>query len=198
MTKFFESLLRVLLLALALAAGAAHAVQIEGETFDDDIQLGGAPLKLNGVGLRAVAWLKGYAAGLYLTERVRTPGAALAAPGPKRLQMRMLLEVEAQEFVKAIDKGIRRNTPEAERPKLAERQDQFRRAVLALGVVRRGDVVNLDFLPGRGMTMTVNGTVRGATLPGDDFYAAVLRIFIGDDPVDEALKSGLLGQRSRG
>lgn len=182
-------------LALCLAlAGPAAALTIDGTNFDDNVRLSEADLKLNGAGFRAVAWLKGYAAGLYLTERARTPAAAIAAPGPKRLQMKMLVEVEAQEFVKAIDKGIRRNTPAAEQPKLAERQQQFSRAVLALGKVRKGDVVNLDYLPGRGMTMTVNGRVRGAVLPGDDFYAAVLRIFIGDIPVDDALKAGLLGR----
>jgi hypothetical protein len=36
--------------------------------------VGDTDLKLNGVGLRAVAWLKGYAAGLYL------PKKATAAP----------------------------------------------------------------------------------------------------------------------
>ena len=197
MTHRILSLACTLVLSLALA-GPAAAMNIDGTNFDDSVQLGGAALRLNGVGLRAVAWLKGYAAGLYLSERVATPEAAIAAPGPKRLQMKMLLEVEAEEFVKAIDKGIRRNTPQADQPKLAARQQQFRAAVLALRVVRRGDVIDLDYLPGRGMTMTVNGSLRGAPLPGDDFYAAVLRIFIGDRPVDDDLKAGLLGQRPPG
>lgn len=197
MTHRILSLACTLVLSLALA-GPAAAMNIDGTNFDDSVQLGGAALRLNGVGLRAVAWLKGYAAGLYLSERVATPEAAIAAPGPKRLQMKMLLEVDAEEFVKAIDKGIRRNTPQADQPKLAARQQQFRAAVLALRVVRRGDVIDLDYLPGRGMTMTVNGSLRGAPLPGDDFYAAVLRIFIGDRPVDDDLKAGLLGQRPPG
>lgn len=189
--------LRRLLIALplALAAGVRAApVRIEDQTFDDPIRLADTTLVLNGVGLRAVAWLKGYAAGLYLAERASTPEAAIAAAGPKRLQMKMLLEVEAIEFVKAIDKGFTRNTPVAEQPALAERQQRFRDAVLAAQVVRRGDVVNLDYVPGRGMTLTINGTTRGGLLPGADFYAAVLRIFLGRRPVDEELKAGLLGR----
>jgi hypothetical protein len=187
-------LLRTLAACLALLTGPAAAVQIEGQRFDDRIELAERTLQLNGVGLRAVAWLKGYAAGLYLVERARSADAAVAMPGPKRLQMRMLVEVEAPEFAKAIDKGIRRNTPRALHAPLAERQRQFREAVLALKVVRAGDVVDLDFVPGRGTTMTVNGTPRGAPLPGDDFYGALLRIFVGPDPVDEDLKDGLLGR----
>lgn len=180
-------------LGFGWAVGAA-AMQIDGQTFDDRLALGGATLQLNGAGFRAVAWLKGYAAGLYLAERAATPAAATAMAGPKRLQMRMLLDVPAEEFAKALDKGIRRNTPAAEHAALAERQQRFRDAVLALKGVRKGDVVNLDYLPGRGMTMTVNGAPRSPTLPGDDFYAAILRIFLGDRPVDEELKAGLLGR----
>lgn len=189
--------LGALLVATALAAPAARAAVIEGQVFDDAIRLGGAQLRLNGLGLRAVAVLKGYAAGLYLTQPARTPEQALAAPGPKRLQMRMLVDVPTEEFVKAIDKGIRRNTPAAEQPRLAERVAQFDAAVHAVGKVRKGDVINLDYLPGDGMTMTVNGVRRGTAIAGEDFYAAVLRIFLGRRPVDEELKAGLLGWQAR-
>ena len=175
-----------------MLTGAACAAQIDGQTFDDSVRLGATTLKLNGVGLRQVAWLKGYAAGLYLAEPARTQDAVHAMAGPKRLQMRMLLEAETIEFAKAIDKGIPRNTPPTQHAALAERQQRFREAVLALKVVRPGDVVNLDYLPDVGMTMTLNGRVRGPTLPGADFYAAVMNIFIGVRPVDVKLKAGLL------
>lgn len=188
----------VVTLVLVLAtAGPARAAVIEGQVFDDAVRLGGAQLKLNGLGLRAVSILKGYAAGLYLTQPARTPEQAVAAPGPKRLQMRMLVDVPTEEFVKAVDKGIRRNTPADEQPRLAARVAQFNAAVHSVGKVRKGDVINLDYLPGDGMTMTVNGVRRGSPIAGEDFYAAVLRIFLGRRPVDEELKAGLLGGPAR-
>ena len=49
----------------------AQAAVIEGQHFDDRIRLADTELVLNGVGLRAVAWLKGYAAGLYLRAEGR-------------------------------------------------------------------------------------------------------------------------------
>jgi hypothetical protein len=42
--------------------------------------------------------------------------------------------------------------------------------------------------------MSVNGKAQGEPIPGDDLYAALLRIFLGDKPSDPELKSGLLGQ----
>ena len=68
----------VLLFAVSLpalgwtqTAPAAKPVKVEGLVFAGETTVGGSPLVLNGVGLRAVAWVKGYAAGLYLANRQR-------------------------------------------------------------------------------------------------------------------------------
>lgn len=182
-------------IAALAAAAPASAARIADQDFADRIRLADTDLLLNGVGVRAVAWFTGYAAGLYLRERARTAAQALAQPGPKRLQMKMLVEVEAREWVKAINKGTRRNVPPAELEELQPRIAAFNRTVLAMGTVRRGDVIDLDLMPGKGLVVSRNGTVHGAPIPGDDLYGAVLLIFIGGDPVDTALKAGLLGQR---
>lgn len=177
----------------AVSLGAQAAV-IEGQQFDDRIRLGESELVLNGLGLRAVAWFKGYAAGLYLGQKARTADAALAAPGPKRVRMKMMVEVESKEFAKAFEKGMKRNLSAAERQALADRIDRFDRTVLALGVLKKGDAVDLDWLPGRGLVLSVNGQPKGEPFAGEAFYAAILKIFIGPDPVDKNLKAGLLGQ----
>lgn len=187
-------LLAGLLLAVCSAAGAAR---VAGQNFDERLRLADADLVLNGVGLRAVAWLKGYAAGLYLADKADSPVAVLAMKGPKRLQMKMLLEVPPKEFIKAIEVGMKRNHSAAEHAALVDRIAQFGRNVEAIGSVKKGDVVNLDYLPGKGMVMSLNGSPRGQTIAGDDFYAGMLRIFIGDRPVDKQLKAGLLGQPPR-
>ena len=61
-TSFFKHAIAVLLL---LASFAAPAARIADQNFDDRARLADTDLVLNGVGLRAVAWLKAYAAGLY-------------------------------------------------------------------------------------------------------------------------------------
>jgi len=184
---------RLFVLLLLAAACAAHAARIEDQTFDDRIRLADTELLLNGVGMRAVAWLKGYAAGLYLVEKADTPAGVLAQKGPKRVQMKMMVDVNSVEFVKAFDKGMRRNHSAAEHAALTERMAQFDRTVTALGELRKGDVVDLDYLPGRGLVLSLNGRVRGETIPGEDLYAGLLKIFIGRVPVDRRLKAGLLG-----
>lgn len=177
----------------ATSAPAAPARSIEGHAYDATVELAGQKLVLNGVGVRAVAWFKGYTAGLYLAERADTAERAVAMPGAKRLQLRLLQDVPAAEFVKAIERGIARNVPAEQQPALASRRDAFAARVQALGTVRKGDVVDLDFLPGRGLVFSVDGRPRGEPIPGDDFYAAVLLIFLGPKPSDTRLRAGLLG-----
>ncbi len=187
--------LRTALLPLLLCASmGVAAAEIEGQHFDDRIRLADSELVLNGLGLRAVAWFKGYAAGLYLGQKVRSADAALSAPGPKRVRMKMMVEVESKEFAKAFEKGMKRNLTPAEREALADRIDRFDRTVLALGVLKKGDIVDLDWLPARGLVLSINGQPKGEPFSGEAFYAAILKIFIGPEPVDKKLKAGLLGQ----
>ncbi len=179
------------LLVLHLTAPAAT---LEGVSFDDTIRLSGSSLQLNGLGLRAVSILKGYVAGLYLTKKVATAEEAMAAPGPKRVQLRLLLDAPPQVFNKALISGIRKNASEAELASLSGRIDQFESMINAAGSLGKGDTIDLDFNPAKGMTLTVNGKVQPEVVAGADFYNAVLGIFVGAHPVDAKLKSGLLGQ----
>jgi hypothetical protein len=167
---------------------------VEGQRFAAQVQLAGSELVLNGTGVRAVAWFKGYAAGLYVPHKAQTVEALLAQGGAKRLQLRMLQDVPPAEFVKALHKGMERNTPAAEWPQLQDRVERFAALINEAGKVKKGDVVDLDLDPTRGLLFSLNGTLHGQAIPGADFYSALLRAFIGDKPYDERLRAGLLGR----
>jgi Chalcone isomerase-like len=193
---FMHAMFRSLLAALfACAAFAAAAASIVDQSFEDRIRLGDADLVLNGLGTRSVAVFHAYAAGLYLSQKAGSTASVLADKGPKRIQIRMMLSVDSKEFTKAINVGIARNCGEAERAALKDRVLAFGRAVDDIGKLRKGDLINLDFTPARGLVLTVNGKPRGEALPGEDLYDGVLKIFLGDLPVDKKLKAGLLGTR---
>jgi hypothetical protein len=180
------------LAAIGIAMPAAAQITLEGHTYPAAIELGGQALVLQGVGMRAVGPLKGYTAALYLVQRARTTEAIVAMAGAKRIRMTMIVDVDAAEFAKAVGKGVARNTPAAEQAGLAARVAEFDRQVLAVGKVKKGDVIDLDFLPEAGMRFAYNGKPRGEPIPGADFYGAVLRIFLGQRPVDADLKADWL------
>ena len=171
---------------------------VEGQPFATRLRLSGTDTVLNGTGVRAVAWFKGYAVGLYLPQRATTAAQAVAQTGPKRLQLRMLQDVPAAEFVKALNKGMERNSTAEEWPTLAPRVQRFGEQIMVSGAVHKRDVVDLDFDPARGLLFARNGKLMAEVVPGADFYAALLRAFIGDHPYDERMRAGLLAQPGAG
>ncbi|MBF6991781.1 chalcone isomerase family protein [Cupriavidus oxalaticus] len=187
------ALLVMLCTTTAAVAMPARAVEMEGIRFDDAARVGGKELQLNGAALRAGFLTKGYVAALYLQEKARNATVVLGTPGAKRLQLRMLREAEPPAFARAIRQGIRDNHSEAQVQGLAARLVQFERTLGEVGNAHKGDVINLDFTPQAGTVVAINGTPRGRPIPGEDFYQAVLRVFLGDRPVDQDVKRGLLG-----
>ncbi|CAJ0849090.1 hypothetical protein R77567_00255 [Ralstonia sp. LMG 32965] len=177
----------------ACVSTAWAAVNVEGVPFDDAARVAGRELLLNGTGLRSVFVIKGYVAGLYLPERAKNAAVVLGMKGPKRLQIHPLRDVGADTFIHALNDGIHRNQTEIQVQKLADRLTQLEDAMRQIGSTKRGDTINFDYAPDTGTTISINGVARTKAIPGEDFYQAVLSIFIGNSPVDRDLKNGLLG-----
>lgn len=172
--------------------GVAQAARLEGQRFDDTAVVADRTLRLNGLGLRGVAWIKAFVAGLYLAAPTRDPGQAMAMQGPKRLRLKMMLEAPSQEFSKAIAKGVRKNESDRVQAQMADRVKTFIAHVDGMGTLKVGDTLDLDWLPGKGLQLRLNNRAVGQPVEGEDFYRTLLKIFIGDKPVDPRMKEGLL------
>ena len=179
---------------LAVFALPGHAAEIAGVKLPPTAQVGSQALVFNGAGVRSVAFFRVYAAALYLPEPKRTAPEILTASGPKRLSMTMLRDVTAKQLIEALNNGIRDNNPPAEVERLRPRIEQLTRIMADIGKAASGSVITLDFVPGTGTQVGLDGRTPGA-IPGEDLYRAILSIWLGDDPVDAALKKGLLGQQ---
>lgn len=185
-----------LLAAVSPLCAQTVGASIGGVSFGGRAEVGGQQLQLNGLGLRGNAFIKGFAAALYLPQLSSNADQVLHAPGAKRLRMRMLIDVPIEVFVHAVRKGIKRNLPEPQQVTMADRLGTLDTNLSAIGKVLDGDVIDLDYLPGAGLVIAVNGKARAAPIPGEDLYAALMLVFIGERPVDAKLKAGLLGQRN--
>ena len=195
MQTTLHRLLRPALLAAALSiAQPANAAEVAGVRFDDKTSLAGSELVLNGAVLRTRFMLKIYAIGLYLPRSGNSAEAVMASSGPKRIQITTLRELGASEFADALVDGLKRNHSDAELAKLQHRIDDFRNAIIALKSTPAGSQIRLEWLPGSGTRLSVGNEARGKDIPGEDFYRALLRIWIGEKPVDQDLKNALLGK----
>jgi len=186
--------MRRALMVVALLAAPALAAEVAGVKVDDRARVDASELVLNGAGLRTKYFLNVYVAGLYLVEKKVTPADILALPGAKRITMRLMRDVSAKQLTDALELGIRDNTSSAERETLSSRLSELTAIMNALQSAKKGDLIALDWIPGSGTRIVLNGEPRGKVIAGEDFYRALLRIWLGDEPAQESLKKALLGQ----
>jgi Chalcone isomerase-like len=190
-------LLAALTLAMSMALAAplamAQATELEGVKLEPAAQVGGAALMLNGAGLRTRAIFKVYVAGLYVPQKSADAAALLAQKGPRRFSITMLRNVDAESFAGALNDGLRANHSDAQFAAFKPQIDALNANLKAVGEAKKGDVIHIEYLPETGTRVTLNGQPKGSAIPGEDFYTAVLRIWLGDKPVDGGLKKGLLG-----
>jgi hypothetical protein len=176
---------------MLLWALPVSALEVAGVNVADKARVGAGELVLNGAGIRTRAIFKVYVGALYLGEKKSAAAEVLAQKGAKRVALTMLRELSAQQLNEAFENGIQANHSAAEvdalKPRIAELLSLFTDA-------KKGDVILLDFLPESGTVVSVNGAARGKPIAGEDFYRALLRIWLGDKPVDGDLKKGMLGQ----
>lgn len=152
-----------------------------------------ATLSLNGTAIRSKWGFKVYVTALYLTEASTDHDHILCIDkGHKRLHITMLRGVGAKKFTSTILKNIDVNFSEDERELFSTEVDSFLNVFDGGGSLVHGTTIDIDYLPGLGTQVTVDG-IDAEIIPGDDFYHALLRLWIGD-PLQSSIKHGLLGK----
>jgi hypothetical protein len=190
----FTQRLAVVIAAL-LVAGTTWAAPMEvaGVKFEEPLTVGGAPLQLNGAGIRYKAIFKVYAAGLYLGKKAATPEEVLAASGPKRVAITMLRDIDSNELGRGFTRGIEDNTPRSELGKLLPGLMRMSQVFSDQKKLLAGETFTLDWIPGTGGVLTVKGKVQSEPFKEQEFFNAILRIWLGQQPADTKLKDSLLG-----
>ena len=94
-----KKLIATFLLTLALPALAA--LEAAGVKFDDKMKVGAGDTVINGVGVRGVLFIKGYAMALYLPQKTAAAGEAISAKGAKRVRIVLLRDTSGETFADA-------------------------------------------------------------------------------------------------
>jgi hypothetical protein len=177
-----------------LAWSQAGSTDLAGVKYPNTVQLGGSTLPLNGAGIRYRFVVRVYTAGLYLTAKASTPEQVLAMPGPKRMQVHMLREIDANELGRLFARGMQDNSPREEFSKSIPGTLRMSDIFSARKRLRNGDSFSLDFVPGVGTSVLINGRAEGEPIKEPEFFTGLMRIWLGNKPADEALKEALLGR----
>lgn len=152
----------------------------------------GIPLHLNGTGIRTKFIFDIYVAQLYLEKPATTTGDVIAGRGRKRIVMHFLYKkVEKEKLVEGWNEGFSSNTDAAALGKIMSQVETFNSL---FGDIHKGEQIVLDYVPESGTRVIFAGDEKGV-VPGKDFNDALLRIWLGDKPVNKTLKKKLLGAK---
>ncbi len=180
------------LLFSAVLVSTANARQLDDISLPDSVTLDGSDvaLQLNGMGYRTKFIFNIYVCALYTESKVDSRDAVQALKGPKRVVMHMVYdEVSHDKMADGWQEGFEENNSDEQMARLEPRLKTF---ISYFPDLKAGDVVLLDYVPGTGTRVTINGDVKGV-IEGADFYSALLDVWLGDEPADDDLKEAMLG-----
>ncbi len=171
---------------------SAFALEVAGVKIPDAAKVEGQDVKLNGAGVRTRMFIKVYVGALYLEQKSSAADAVLSDKGVKRMALHIMRDLKADVFSNALQDGMKANNSVAELAKIDDKINQFNGIMSDVGGVKKGDVVQLDYLPVAGTRVVINRDTKG-TISGEDFFRALIKIWLGEKPIDSDLKRSLLG-----
>lgn len=180
--------------AALMQPAAAQTTEVSGVKFNNKVTVGSTTLQLNGAGTRYKAIFKVYGAALYLPAKAATPEAVLTTPGAKRMHVVMLRDIDANELGKLFTRGMRDNSSREEFAKSIAGTLRLSEMFAAKKRLAAGEQFTVDFIPGQGTIIAVNGQVQGEPVKEPEFFSALMHIWLGPSPADALLKNALLGK----
>lgn len=185
--------MRWMWMVFALALGMAVQAREVGEvSVAETAKVGDAVLQLNGAGTRTRIIIDVYVAALYVTQRTGSAEAVLNDAGPQRVALHMLYGMKSSKLLDAFKEAIEANHSPSELAALADKLNRFYAIFAAVSSVNPGDRIVLDYLPASGTRVVINGIEKGV-VEGADMHRALLKIWLGEHPVQASLKKELLG-----
>lgn len=187
----------LLLLCSSLISASAMAdnIKIHGQEFPDELAATelSPTLYLQGAAVRKVyGMVNTYIGLLYVGDKSVKADAIAAADIPRRMEFHLLSNrVTARRFVNVIEEGLALNTTGDEMETIEPRvQELFR---LFNYKFEKGTIGWIEWVPAEQVSrVVINNEVRGS-VPGKDLSDALLRIWVGDRPVSDRFKQGVLG-----
>ncbi len=176
-----------------LLSGNTSALEIAGVKLSDNVQVGNASLQLNGAGIRTKLFFKVYVGALYLPQKQTSAQAIIADEREHRMALYLLRELGSEKLFTSFNEAIAANHTPAELNALDTQLKQMKQIFDEVKQVNTGDVITLDYLPASGTRISVNGALQG-TIVGAAFNTALLKVWLGNKPVQDDLKLKLLGQ----
>lgn len=161
-----------------------------GVTLPDTVTLAGQSRVLNGLGMRLATFfkVKVYVAGLYVSQKSQDPAALLADASSKLVRMSFVRDVDADTLREAFSDGFAKACKGEECKTFQKAVDDF---VKIQPAVVKGDTLDFELLPDA-LVVKKNAQELGKVAT-KGLSPIILRIWLGDNPPNPELKTGMLG-----
>jgi hypothetical protein len=151
-----------------------------------------AELKLNGAAMRILyGVVDTYIGKLYVEHPITDADQLIQADEYKRMVFQVVMKrISGRRIAKAMYDALQLNVSREEGRLLEDRLQLL--VTMFDSSLKRGEESYLEWVPSQGSRIVLNGVVKGI-IPGKDFYDAILRIWIGENPVGSTFKRQVLG-----
>ncbi|MCS6819393.1 MAG: chalcone isomerase family protein [Chitinophagales bacterium] len=184
----------IIFLVFAFISATSFAqIKIADVTLPSTFKAGETELKYNGGGIRKKWFMDVYVAGLYLKAASKDGNAIAQANEPQNMRIAIISSlVTSERFIESTKEGFQKSTGGKTQP-IQDKIDKFLKIFLKEPIVK-GDVYDLTYIPNEGVKVYKNNKLADV-VQGLDFKQALFGIWLGNNPADEKLKSGLLGAK---
>ncbi|HEY9029864.1 MAG TPA: TonB family protein [Kangiella sp.] len=181
-TLFLSTLLFIAISGGSGLVKAAEQINVEGST-----------LQLNGLAVHSELRQEWFLNGLYLSSKSDDPEEIINSPMLKRMQIKVLAdELPGRRLKRFWIERIKNNN---EASLVLENAKGVRELADTLGQdFAAGDTINIDFVPGQGTVIQINGAVVNTI--DEDIFPLMLNTWIGERPPSSEFKDSILGSQS--
>ena len=179
---------------LAVLIGTTDAqTKIFGVTLSPKIAPAKTELILNGGGVRTKYFIKVYVAGLYLQKKSDNAKEIVETDKPMSVRLYIISNLmTSANMATAIREGFDKSLNGKIEP--FKKEIDMICAVFQSEPVKVGDLFEIYYVPGTGVMCNKNGKDFNVKIVGVPFKKALFGIWFSENPVDENLKSGMLGK----
>lgn len=185
--------LAIAVVIVSSANARAQAPEFGGLKIEDRITIYNNTLLLNGAGVATVGKNKAYVVQIYAKQKFKTLDELMGIPGPKRLILTALRELDTAPIVKNFNRNLEDGN-RADMAKLVPGMVGIGDLFKAKRSLAPGEVMTLDWIPVYGFTVYIGGKLQGEPYRQPELFKAAAGVFLGDSHMDPKVKDALLGK----
>lgn len=176
--------------ASSFVGASAFAATCPDVKFPAKVVVAETDLMLNGIGLRKATFfsVKVYVAGLYLPQISGDAEQILTTDQSWQLLLHFVRDVDSEDIQDAFAEGFENVTD----GKIEAMRSEIEAINALVPDLKVGDRLTFNHEAGKGISVNFNDLSNSA-IGGADLAAILLSIWLGEDPPNDDLKTGLLG-----